>query len=459
MDTASKKRGTPADSCGTRLFGTSGIRGDAEHLFTDQFCFDLGRAFAVFLTKHRQPGPVAVGSDPRTSSPRIKSALAGGLVFEGREVLDQGVCPVPATHYCLFSTPAVGSAMITGSHIAAHLNGVKFFAFKEEILKNQEVELEDIYGRLRERQKFLRREVPDTEDNTGKTEYEEMLVRLAGKLPAMSVVVDSGNGAQAELMSRVLRRVGLTVYPLHDRLQDEFMTRDTETEDSFRDLQRLVRQKKADLGLGFDSDGDRVAFVDEKGRYLPGDYSGSLLAREADGRVTVTPINTSAVVESIGKRVIRTKVGSPYVVAAMKKHGAAFGFESNGGGIHADIMLSRDGGSTVIRFLQLLVRSGKTLSGLTAELPALFISKAKVDCPAKLNQIILAAAAKTYSRYRVERLDGLKIWLDKSTWILFRPSSNSPEFRVFAESPFKRQADQLVADGLELVKTYLGQNS
>ena len=104
-------------------------------------------------------------------------------------------------------------------------------------------------------------------------------------------------------------------------------------------LQRLGFEIKAVLGIGYEADGDRVVFIDEKGQFIPGDYSGALIAKYADGQAVVTPINTSQVVEHIGKKVIRTKVGSPYVVKAMKDKNIPFGFEGNGGGVSSEIMI------------------------------------------------------------------------------------------------------------------------
>ena len=110
------------------FFGTSGIRGDAEKLFTNQFCFDLGRTFAIYLNQKGCEGGVAIGTDPRGSSPRIKSAVEKGLWYEKREVFDQGATPVPSMCYVLQTNPFyAGSLMVTGSHIKSNLNGLKFF--------------------------------------------------------------------------------------------------------------------------------------------------------------------------------------------------------------------------------------------------------------------------------------------------------------------------------------------
>jgi phosphomannomutase len=113
------------------LFGTSGIRGDGITLFTNQFAFDLGRTFAIFLANENALGKVAVGIDPRgESSPRIKTDFASGLIYEGREVFDEGVTPIPSINYILKADPSfAGSAMISGSHIKASLNLTGPFAF------------------------------------------------------------------------------------------------------------------------------------------------------------------------------------------------------------------------------------------------------------------------------------------------------------------------------------------
>lgn len=439
-----------------RLFGTSGIRGPAETLFTNQFCFDLGRTFAKFLEKHQQFGSVAIGMDPRDSSERIKKAVAAGLVFEGREVLDEGVTPVPAMNYILIAGPnnLAGSIMISGSHIKRELNGIKFFAFKEEILKEHEKEIEEIYQQIKgqsEYQVSLEKLQPDI---LAHTFYAGMLGKLANApYPSWKVIVDPGNGAQSLVMPKLLQDLGLVVHAVNTDIQQPILTRDPEAEakGEFVSLQNQVKKEKANLGIVYDSDGDRVTFIDEGGDFIPGDYIGTLLSSYS-GSSVVTPINTSQVVNQIGQKVYRTRVGSPFVVAKMKEVGATFGFEANGGGISAEIMMSRDGGSTTIKVLNLMKQTGKSLKQLVGELPRFYLYRTKVDCPWELDQKVLKAAKEKFKGIKIEELDGLKIWLDETTWILFRPSANAPEFRVFAEAKTQNQATQLGEDGIKLVK-------
>ena len=131
------------------LFGTSGIRGDAEKLFTEKFCLDIARSFIKFLKIHGYSGTIALGNDPRSSSPRIKKNLVNGLSGQGYEILDEGVTPIPSINWLLKSSDVTAAIEITGSHIAPELNGVKFYAHEEEISLEDQTEIEKIYEKTK----------------------------------------------------------------------------------------------------------------------------------------------------------------------------------------------------------------------------------------------------------------------------------------------------------------------
>lgn len=446
------------------LFGTSGIRGDAEKLMTDQFCFDIGRTFVKFLENHDQKGAIGIGMDPRFSSQRIKECFSMGVLYEDRNVFDEGITPVPAmNHLLIIDNDMAGSVMITGSHIRADFNGMKFFAFKKEILKEHEKEIEDIHKKIKrdiinvDSTKINMREriIGDIkkEDIANKL-YQKMLFNLAEyPFPKWKIVLDLGNGCQSKIMPSLFKKLNIKTVIINDvPTSDKFIARDTEEEGVIKDLQEKVIEENADLGIAYDGDGDRVVFVDGDGNFIPGDYSGSLIAKYGNSPSIVVPINVSQVVEYIGKPVIRTKVGSPYVVKAIEENGATFGFEANGGGISKDIMLSRDAGSMTIKILNLLKDTNKNIGELINILPRFYISRTKVDCPVDMYSHILENVKREFKGIRIEEIDGLKIWIDNKTWILFRPSSNAPEFRVFAESERKEDAIKLCESGIKFVK-------
>jgi phosphomannomutase/phosphoglucomutase len=438
----------------TALFGTSGIRGDGEKLFTPQFCFDIGRSFVIFLERHQQNGSIAIGMDPRGTSPKICKYLTSGIIYEGREVFDEGATSVPSMNHIVKISEAIcASIMVSGSHIQPHLNGVKFFAFDEEILKIHESEITEIYHGIKNKVAVVpSRDTGIHNELRAKEEYQNYLLGHADKnYTRWKVVVDAGDGAQSDTMPQVLKLLELDIVEMNTTIQGEFYSRDTENFEDYKDLQKKVVDEKADFGIGYDSDGDRCIFIDERGEFIPGDYTGTLLAKEAQGDVVVTTIATSQVIDKIGKTIVRTKVGSPFVVDEMKKKNANFGFEPNGGSIFNE-MHSRDGGRTTIEILNLLRKSDMRLSQLVDTLPKFYISKTKIEYEWEKKEDILRKCETTFEGKRIEKMDGLKIWMDDDTWILFRSSMNAPEFRVFSESNSKKKSEDLLQKGIQIVK-------
>ncbi len=436
------------------LFGTSCIRGDAKELFTNQFAFDLGRSFSIFLKNHgKAVGCVACGMDPRDSSPRIKSAFGSGIVQEKLDFSDEGVAPIPAINSILIADENyIGSAMISGSHIKDHLNGIKFFAFHEEITKEHEREIENIYDFEKEKIKYQDNSDKFFLENRANDTYVEYLLDHVQEKKKWKLVVDPGGGAQTVVMPKVFEILGHEVIKLNSTIQENFLSRDTEVEGDFLDLQKKVVEEKCDFGIGYDSDGDRVIFIDENGKYITGDYMGVLIAKESGFKKVVTPINSSQVVDECVDNVIRTKVGSPYVVAAMKENDCEFGYEANGGCIFSE-MKSRDGGRTSVVVIDILSKSGLKLSELVGKLPKYFIHRDKVEYELSDYEKIITVVKERYKDNKIEETDGMKIWIDGKSWILYRSSQNAPEFRVFVESDSEEKSKKLLQEGLELVKS------
>lgn len=436
------------------LFGTSGIRGSAKTLFSNKFCFDIGYSFVEFLKKHNSLGPVAICMDPRPSSPRIKEAVIKGLATGGIEIFDQGISPIPSINWILKAGKVVASLMITGSHIAPQLNGIKFFAFEQEITKDHEQEIEGIYNKIKGKTRPVKK--PDVHiDTQAQDLYREMLEGLFdNQIIQWRIAVDCANGAQSILMPDLLESFGMQIVRVNCRVQDEFIARDTDTDDkaSIEQLQATVLRERADFGIAYDGDGDRIVFVDELGQFVQGEYTCSLVARSLQTPVIVTTISASQVVETLGKKVVRTKVGSPYVIEGMKESDSLFGFEPNGGAIFGNIMYTRDGGAMTIKLLNLFAQFRGTFSKFVAQIPRFYMLRTKVNCPTKLNEKILQKARKHFRGERLEEIDGIKIWIDKKTWVLLRPSANAPEFRVFAESVTPEASESLLQKGVGLVE-------
>ena len=284
--------------------------------------------------------------------------------------------------------------------------------------------------------------------------YSEKLLEMAGNsFPAWKVAIDCANGSQSVVMPALLKKLGIEIIALNCDTEKDFIARDTDTDDKaeVEELKKVVVEEKCDFGIAYDGDGDRVVFIDEKGQFVQGEYSCSLIAKDSLEDTIITPISSSQVVDAIGKKIIRTKVGSPYVVGKMKEHNASFGFEPNGGAISGEIMYTRDGGSMTMKLLRLFSKFNGSFSSMVAQLPKYYMLRTKVNYKWELKDKILEEAENKFKGIKVEKIDGLKIWVDNQSWILFRSSQNAPEFRVFAESIKKDKAQALLDEGVKFV--------
>lgn len=444
------------------LFGTSGIRGDAESLFTEQFCFDIGKTFIEFLKKRNFLGPIAVGIDPRDSSPRIKENLFKGLAKGGVELYDEGVTPIPSINWLIINTPITAGLMVTGSHIAPELNGVKFYCDQEEVTARNQEEIEKIYWEVKNSEKPPKTGPKVNLESRAKDLYTDLLLGLAKTpYPSFKVGLDCANGAQSVVVPSVLKTLGMNLIEVNCDPQKDFIARDTDTDDKaqLEELKNTVKRQRCDFGIAFDGDGDRVVFVDEKGTFVQGEYTCSIIAKEVSGDTIATPISSSQVVETLGKKVIRTKVGSPNLIEGMKQAKASFGFEANGGGVSAEIMYTRDGGSTLVKLLNIFAKFGQqSFSQMIATLPKFYMFRTKVDYKWVLRDKIIREAKERFRGIKIDETDGLKIWIDETTWMLFRSSANAPEFRVFAESKVESEAKSLLSEGVNFVNAIIEEN-
>lgn len=218
--------------------------------------------------------------------------------------------------------------MVSGSHIAPELNGLKFYAHNEEVSYEDQLEIEKIYQSIKGQGEIIEKKIRENIDPRAKDLYENKLLNDAVKsLPKWKIAVDCANGAQSVVIPGVLKDLGSNVIEINCDIEDSFIARDTDTDDQgvIEDLKKAVVSEKCDLGIAFDGDGDRVVFIDEKGNFIQGEYSCALIAKKMKADPIVTTVSASQVVDKLGVKVFRTKVGSPYVVGEMKKVNSKFG--------------------------------------------------------------------------------------------------------------------------------------
>ena len=449
-----------------KLFGTSGIRGYTEYTgkddyvtLSDEFCSIITKVFIKHINKdgEKKDLKIAVGMDFRNSSPRIQKIILNAIEENNGIPVNCGVTPTPALTYFVKHSDCVGGIMITGSHIKESMNGLKFINDREEISKEEEKSIEEIYSKEITSQK-------ENNNNFKKTDvcnqlYIDFLKSKTKNYQNLKIILDVRNSCHANTFPEILSATGAEVIQLKKILQ-EFKALDTDsTENENPEMKQAILSSKADIGVTFDSDGDRLSVYDENGNVVQGDLVAAILADILPIKKIVVPINVTSLIDTIGKTVIRSKVGSPFVVQAMKENSADFGFEANGGCIFAEVMLTRDGGYPAVCLLNVLAEKKQksptiTISKICLAYPQFHVFRTKFDCPTTHNEYILKNIREKYlsENKHINDTDGLKVYFDDTTWILFRPSSNSPEFRIFVESLYKETTTTLAEDALKLAR-------
>ncbi|SFG79940.1 phosphoglucosamine mutase [Palleronia marisminoris] len=422
-----------------KLFGTDGVRGTANtHPMTAEMAMKLGAAAGRYFRRegagaHR----VVIGKDTRLSGYMFENALTAGFTSVGMNVLLLGPVPTPAVGSLTPSMRADAGVMISASHNPHEDNGIKFFGpdgFKLSDAAETEIE------RLVE--EGTERASPGTigrakRIDDGRFRYAERLkstLPVGRTLEGLRIVVDCANGAAHRVAPEVLWELGAEVIPMGvepDGLNINLDCGSTRPETA----QRLVRERRADLGICLDGDADRVMIIDENGEVADGDQVMALFASrwaEADllaERTLVATVMSNLGLErflgSRGLQLHRTKVGDRYVVEAMRAGGYNLGGEQSGHIVMTDHATTGDGLLAGLHFLTAMVETGEKASKLAAQfdkVPQLLKNVRYQPGGAPLED----EGVKKEIAAAEERLNG-------SGRVLIRASGTEPLIRVMAE--------------------------
>ena len=447
-----------------RLFGTFGVRRTANDVLTPEFASRLAACYGTQIK-----GTVAVGGDTRTSTVMLKQAVIAGLLSSGCDVVDLGILPTPGVQYAVRKYYD-GGVMITASHNPPQYNGLKFLdEYGIGIPDEMDLAIEKLYfdeepdrvpfseiGQLYHNDKIIDEYVDEA---VSKVDVEA--IRKAN----LKVVVDCGSGAGCFTAPYLIRKLGCEVTTLNSQADGFFPGRDPEPiEENLQELIHVVKELNADIGLAHDGDADRTICIDEKGNFVLGDKTFTLvekqMLKENNGGTIVTTVATSQaiydVAEEFNGRVISTAVGDLLVARKLKDEEGLFGGEENGGLIFPDFVYGRDAVMTVAKILEIVAKESKPLSELVGELPVYYASKMKIECPDDEKEFVMSSIAdeiKTTTDFELDLTDGVKI-LKEDGWVIIRPSGTEPIFRCFAESDSQAKADEMTDWGMSLIKKY-----
>jgi len=452
------------------MLSVSGMRGIVGQSLTPAVVTRFAEAYAGWLIAVRRadgrdaPPHVLIGRDSRESGPMCDMAATAGLLAAGCRVTRLGVQSTPTIAAAVRGLAADGGLIVTASHNPRPWNGVKPLRPDGSSLTADAAAavIERFHAGPADRVpvEALRRcvELPEHPEGDWPAVvalHVEAVARLvdveAIRRARLSAVVDSVHGAGGLAANALLRRLGVKLDHLYAEPTGVFPHPPEPTAEHCRGLCDRVPFAKADVGFIQDTDADRLAIADERGRYIGEEYTLALAAKALLGRGGVVAANLSTsrmiddVAAEVGGTVVRTPVGEANVADAMRAHDATLGGEGNGGVIHPDVSYTRDSLVGMALVLEMLAKTGKPLSGLVAALPAYAIAKTKVDRggldPAALEPKLRAAFADA----AVDTQDGVRLdWEDR--WLHVRPSNTEPVIRLIAEAPTEPDANQLIAE-------------
>jgi phosphomannomutase/phosphoglucomutase len=448
-------------------FGTSGIRGTVPEELSPEVAWQIGYSVATVFNQ----APLLVCHDNRTSSPLLTNAVVSGLMAGGSNAHYGGEVITPAVSLYPRHCDLAGAILITGSHIPAHMSGIEVLGHDgAPVPRDVELKIEALnmskatpvgwrnHGQLRQ--------VTDVGSFWVNKVLAQVDTGLIGRRN-FRVVVDAANGTAIPWLLNVVKQLNCTLIGLNTERDPMFPGRSPNLRVKLLDqAAKLVKQHRADLGVAVDGDADRAFFIDDKGRAIMGDVSGTLLAqieltREGGGTI-VTPINSSNLVEDVvgqfKARIVYSRVGPPAIVAAIKKHNALFAFEESGKIIYPRLNFLSDSGLGIAYLLEYLAKTEKTLSEVIDAFPKYTQLKRAIDCPNQLKEAVTSHALdmvkQNFPDVQLNTADGVKVIFEDG-WLLLRPSGTEPVFRCFAESRQKKRAQELLNLGLDWIDDVL----
>lgn len=459
-------------------FGTSGARGLVTD-FTPEVCAAFSVSFLTVMQQQFSFDTIALAIDNRPSSYAMAQYCAAVLKEKGISTVFYGVIPTPALAYQSISD-GIPAIMVTGSHIPFDRNGLKFYRPDGEITKDDENSIINADASFSQ--------VKSEELTVSSVAAESYISRYTSLFPTpflknKRIGIYEHSSAGRDLYKPLFNALGATVISL--ARSDEFVPIDTEavSEDDRTKAIKWAAEFQLDAIFSTDGDGDRPLISDENGNWLRGDLLGLLCSLELAADAVAVPVSCNSTISSgnFFKHVERTKIGSPYVIAAFAKLSANYnrivGFEANGGFllgsnvyINQQLLKALPTRDAVLPAIMLLFRSkDKSISTLVEQLPARYTHSDRLQNVSFKTSMSLINVGlsdpKAFPEYiglndhhilYSDMTDGLRITLDNNDIVHLRPSGNAPELRCYAEADSQDEAYKIVETVLTNIKMKVG---
>jgi phosphomannomutase / phosphoglucomutase len=441
---------------GQHIFREYDIRGVADRDLTSDVAERIGRGVAELISKSVGRAPrLAVGRDPRLSGPRIHAALTQGLIKGGAQLLDVGVGPTPALYFGVHHLETDGGVMITGSHNAAPDNGFKIMIGRGSFFGPAIQELRGLVEgpALPDKPGGSLTQAPIDDAYVAKLSTSVKL----GRMPKL--VVDAGNGGAGPLGLKTMHALGLTPTALFCDMDGRFPNHhpDPTVPENLTALIERVRAEKAEVGIAWDGDGDRLGVVDENGEIIWGDrllalFAGPIIAA-SPGATIIGDVKCSQTlfdhVQKLGGRPIMWKTGHSLIKTKMKEEKASIAGEMSGHFFFADRYYGYDDAIyAALRLLEILTTESRPLSQLLSALPKRhFTPELRSDCPDDKKFAVIEGLRRALrGTGDVNELDGVRVTYADGAWALVRASNTGPILVLRFEAPDAERLAQIRRD-------------
>jgi phosphomannomutase/phosphoglucomutase len=431
------------------IFRAYDIRGIFSEDLTEEVAVKIGAAFATFLDGKS----VVVGRDVRISGDQLRDALISGLVSRC-DVTDVGVLPTPLLYFAINRLRKDSGIMVTASHNPPQWNGFKGFRGQKGSIYGKDMETVRDYAKKIDPNKLGKKSGKATTYDGIIREYQDFIESKIQIERKIKVVADTANGTCGLVAPAIFERLGCDIFTMNKEPDGNFPAHlPVPKEETLGELMKEVVKRKADFGVGYDGDGDRAVFIDEKGNLIPGDLTLLIFAKDVlqknHGGKVVYELSCSMAVEEYVKKLggipIVERVGHTFIMDKMIGEKALLGGEKSSHFYFADVYGMDDGTFASIKLAEILSKSDKKLSEMVAALPQYpSVYEKNFECPDNLKFVVIDEVRSQFKKYGLETLDidGVKL-IENDGWVILRASNTEPVIRISAEARTKKKLKEL----------------
>ena len=403
--------------------------------------YEIGRAVGTKM----QGKTMVVGGDARVSTPALKEKLIQGMVDSGANIIDAGLTPTPMFYFAVKHCQADGGVTVTASHNPPKYNGFKMIFGHLPVQPKDVAEIRQMV----ESKAFSQGQGSITKMDVTEA-YKAEIKGFVKKCADLKVVVDAGNGAESEVAPALFRELGYDVVELYCQFDGTFPNRDPNPSvyKNIKTLQEKVLEEKAQLGVAFDGDGDRVVFVDDKGGIMTSEESFVVMIRDylkEDPSSVVYDLKSSSIVEreitSYGAQAIMERSGHAFIKRTFLQNNSALAGEISGHFFFRELGYD-DGLFAAVKMAEIVGKSGMPLSEISQKLERTLITPdIRIHFPTEEQDGLLAKIEEKGQAYGVTKLDGVRVKFPTG-WMLIRKSITEPCVTLRSEAK----------DAVEMVK-------